>query len=156
MRRFWRLSLMVAASVAALVIVAFIGSFRYESLLAVSFRTHQAKQALLVILSAGFGVTALIWVFGPSRTQADSGALRRGVADILFRTRYVIIALATLIAFTLGLDQCRDVAIGVADGLATWQHVWLALLVMLLTLAGMSVALYVTRNENAEVPATRS
>jgi hypothetical protein len=82
-----------------------------------SLGSHVDKQVLLglvavVLLAAGLG-----WLFRPGTPHADSGAVRRGIADIVLRTRYVLVVLAVFIGLTLGLDQSRDVAIGIADAM---------------------------------------
>jgi hypothetical protein len=89
-----------------------------------SLGSHVDKQVLLglvavVLLAAGLG-----WLFRPSTPHADIGAVRRGIADIVLRTRYVLIVLAVFIGLTLGLDQSRDVAIGIADAMLSRDAGW--------------------------------
>lgn len=86
---------------------------------------HGAKQGLAGAIALLFVALALVWLFRRDGAQSGRAALRLGLADILWRTRYVLVALAALIGFTLVLDQCRDVAIGMADGLFAWpQALW--------------------------------
>jgi hypothetical protein len=62
------------------------------------------------------------WLFRSTTSGADLGAVRRGMADILGRTRYVLLILAVFAGLTLVMDQCRDVSIAVADGMFSWPE----------------------------------
>lgn len=86
---------------------------------------HAAKLALAALLALVFVALGLVWLFRGDGQRAERAVLRRGLADIVWRTRYVLVALVLLIALTLAMDQCRDVAIGVAYGLFRWpQALW--------------------------------
>jgi hypothetical protein len=95
--------------------------------------SHTLKQLLLFFDLLLMAWVALLWLFRQSSDKQGRVALRRGLADIVLRTRYVLAALGALIGLTIVSDQCRDVAIGVADGLAAWGSAWVATLVMLVS-----------------------
>lgn len=103
--------------------------------------SHGAKLALMLVLAAAFALLGLRWVFNGDGQRSHHPVLRRGLADILWRVRYVLAALAVLIGLTLLMEQCRDVAIGVADGLfvphqAKWA--WPALVLSVVAVWAMS------------------
>lgn len=88
--------------------------------------SHAAKLALVLVLAAVLVLLGLLWVFSGDGRRSERAVLRRGLADIVWRVRYVLAALAVLIGLTLVMDQCRDVAIGVADGLFVLPQAWWA------------------------------
>jgi len=121
-RRLPRLLIGGAAAAAALLLAQ---AFAPGAALRAGAAVHGAKQALTGAIALLFVALALVWLFRRDGTQSGRAALRLGLADILWRTRYVLVALAALVGFTLVLDQCRDVAIGMADGLFAWpQALW--------------------------------
>ena len=84
---------------------------------------HAAKPvaialALLPILAAGlvwwFGLDLNLGVPDQRREAAFRAAWRAGVAGVVGRSRYVIAVLLLFGLFTLVLDQCRDVLLGLA------------------------------------------
>lgn len=114
---------MLAAGLVALVLVA-MHAFAPALALQAGAWVHRAKFALVLAIAAALAGPALPWLWREG-THYPRAELRRGLGDIAWRTRYVLATLAMLVALTLVLDQCRDVAIGVADGLFEWpQALW--------------------------------
>ncbi|MCW5634573.1 MAG: hypothetical protein KIT17_14665, partial [Rubrivivax sp.] len=128
---------MLAAAAVALALVAahaFAPGFALEA----GAWVHRAKLALVAVPAVALLFVAARWLWREGvQDEHERAQLRRGLGDILFwRTRYVLLALAMLVALTLALDQCRDVAIGVADGLFSWpQALWAWPTMMLSVLA---------------------
>lgn len=86
---------------------------------------HAAKPALLATSVGALLLAGLAWFFGfdlapdaQAALAAERSRLRVGVADIVWRSRYVLAALALFGGLLLGLDQCRDVVVAAADGMA--------------------------------------
>jgi len=87
---------------------------------------HRAKPWLVTAVVGLLAGAWLLWLFGADResdeffrqdrsiVRAQRAALRSGMAAIVWRTRYVLLALAAYAALTLGLDQCRDVLLALA------------------------------------------
>lgn len=83
----------------------------------------------LRLLSLAVGVVLVLfglWLFGvlfsPGEPQAarrrDRALLRLALARVLWRSRYVLAMLGLFGALALGMDQSRDVLVGMAQGLA--------------------------------------
>jgi hypothetical protein len=100
---------------------------------------HNLKGALIGLALLPIGVGAVVWWFGldldllhgRQRDEAiERAAWRAGVAGVIGRSRYVIVVLILFGAFTLVLDQCRDVLLGLAypdpaasPGALLWRRV---------------------------------
>lgn len=112
---------LLAAAVAAAALVAAHG-FALDTALTIGAQVHGAKLALVLAVLALLTVLGIAWVFRRDGTLTGRPALRRGLVDIFWRTRYVLAALGLLVALTLALDQCRDVLIGMAEGLFAWPR----------------------------------
>jgi hypothetical protein len=88
--------------------------------------SHAGKVGLSAVAVLFLLVLGLAWLFLSPTSHDDRGAIRRGIADILLRVRYVLIVLAVLIGLTLVLTQCLDISIGLADALQQWPEALLA------------------------------
>ena len=111
------------------------------AVLAIGAASHLAKLALLAALALIFLALLLTWIYASDGPGPGRASLRRGLADIVWRTRYVLTALVLLVGMTLVSDQCRDVMIGVADGLFVWPQAvwaWLALALSVVAVWAMS------------------
>ena len=101
---------------------------------------HRAKPYALLAALAPLAIAAVVWWFGIDLNLAVPAekdlaqfraAWRAGVAGVIGRTRYVLLMLGLFAAFTLVLDQCRDVLLalagprpkdaGVDEGAALWS-----------------------------------
>ncbi len=83
---------------------------------------HRLKQGLtLVVLLLPLVGAAAWWLgveFDPShqrRERDDRATLRALAAGVVGRSRYVLLILAAYGVLTLGMDQCRDVLLALAD-----------------------------------------
>jgi hypothetical protein len=87
---------------------------------------HRLKQgltaAVLLLPLVGAGAWWLGVEFDPARQRRerdDRATLRALAAGVVGRSRYVLLILAAYGALTLGMDQCRDVMLALAD-VSTW------------------------------------
>jgi hypothetical protein len=87
---------------------------------------HTIKPALILLAISPIAFGSLIWWFGIDLDLLNEdqelmfefrAAWRAGVAGVIGRTRYVLLMLALFAAFTLALDQCRDVLLALAGPL---------------------------------------
>jgi hypothetical protein len=96
---------------------------------------HAAKPLLVGLALLPLAVASTVWWFGldldlaqdDQRAEANfRAAWRAGVAGVVGRSRYVLAVLAVFGLFTLGLDQCRDVLLGLAypDPAASDAALW--------------------------------
>lgn len=83
---------------------------------------HRLKQgltgAVLLLPLAGAAAWWLGLEFDPARQRRardDRATLRALAAGVVGRSRYVLVILAVYGALTLGMDQCRDVLLALAD-----------------------------------------
>jgi len=89
---------------------------------------HVKVKGKLVLAAVGvLGLAWVLWLFGfdrkpdhrlssgASNERAYRAALRNGMATIIWRTRYVLLVLLAFGGLTLGLDQCRDVLLALAQ-----------------------------------------
>jgi hypothetical protein len=88
---------------------------------------HADKGKLELAAVGTLGLAWLLWLFGfdrkpdhdltsgASNERACRAALRNGMATIIWRTRYVLLVLLVFGGLTLGLDQCRDVLLALAQ-----------------------------------------
>ena len=95
--------------------------------------TAQASVAKVWLARASVALTAALlvtWFFNLFNVEARRGLstdprasqrvlLRLGVADILWRSRYVLFTLVFFAAIVLAMDQGRDVLAGMAEGIDT-------------------------------------
>lgn len=100
---------------------------------------HQLKPALIGLAMVPVAIGSLVWWFGLDLDLAQGlqhdeafarAAWRAGVAGIIGRSRYVLVVLVLFGAFTLMLDQCRDVLLGLAypdpaasSGALLWRRI---------------------------------
>jgi hypothetical protein len=84
--------------------------------------SHTLKVGLLIVLALLFVVRGIHWIFHDGEHLKRRVALRRLTMNLLGRSRYVILALVLLIALTVIMDQCRDVAVGMADAMFSRGH----------------------------------
>lgn len=84
---------------------------------------HRAKPGVILLALSPLMIAAGVWWFGVDLNLTDPhekqlaewrAAWRAGVAGVMGRTRYVLLLLALFAAFTLVLDQCRDVLLALA------------------------------------------
>lgn len=96
---------------------------------------HAAKPLLIGLAGLPILAAAVVWWFGLDLDLSDGdqrdeanfrAAWRGGVAGVVGRSRYVLVVLAVFGLFTLVLDQCRDVLLGLAypDPAATPGALW--------------------------------
>lgn len=112
---------------------------------------HKFKGWALGAAVAPVLVAAAMWFWGlglQQNARYDRACLRSGLAAIVGRSRYVLVALALFAALTLGLDQCRDVLLGLAkwpgpDQLFTADGLW-GLLVLAVTPLAVGLLVYAT------------
>ncbi|GKT07007.1 patatin-like phospholipase family protein [Desulforhabdus sp. TSK] len=83
------------------------------------FWAHRGKGWLLLGALLPLLVGGTIWLFGleldtTSKKHAGRVARVRGAAGIIWRSRYVLVALGLFGGLSLGMDQCRDVILGLA------------------------------------------
>ena len=104
---------------------------------------HHLKPALIGLALLPILAGSVVWWFGldldlshglQREEAAARAAWRSGVAGVIGRSRYVIAVLVMFGAFTLVLDQCRDVLLGLAytdpaasPGALLWRRVVQAL-----------------------------
>lgn len=100
---------------------------------------HHLKPTLIGLALLPIVAASVVWWFGldldlSQGRQRDEAAARAawrsGVAGVIGRSRYVIVVLVMFGAFTLVLDQCRDVLLGLAypdpaasPGALLWRRV---------------------------------
>ncbi|EHR72825.1 hypothetical protein BurJ1DRAFT_4025 [Burkholderiales bacterium JOSHI_001] len=89
---------------------------------------HGKKMVLTGAVAAVLAGGWLFWLYGADRApdhlapgqalheRAWRAALRSRMGAVVWRTRYVMLVLAMFAALTLGLDQCRDVLLALANG----------------------------------------
>ncbi|WP_395704254.1 hypothetical protein [Aquabacterium sp.] len=87
---------------------------------------HRAKPLAIGLALLPLLLISLLWWFGidlaPGSAAAQQrAAWRAGVAGVIGRSRYVLLLLALLVAFTLVLDQSRDVLLALASAPAGWS-----------------------------------
>jgi hypothetical protein len=84
---------------------------------------HHAKPLLILLALLPIAMGTVVWWFGLDLNPDDDAqtrisnmraARRSGAAGVVGRTRYVLLGLALFSVFTLVLDQCRDVLLGLA------------------------------------------
>jgi predicted secreted protein len=87
---------------------------------------HRAKVILLGVVVGALALGCVLWTLGldPELLTQDPVArdaavraragLRAAIADMLGRSRYVLVALALIAALTLAMDQARDIAYAMA------------------------------------------
>lgn len=96
---------------------------------------HAVKPLLIGLAALPILSAATVWWFGLDLDLSDPdqrdeanfrAAWRAGVAGVVGRSRYVLVVLAVFGLFTLVLDQCRDVLLGLAypDPAATPGALW--------------------------------
>lgn len=116
-----------------------------------SATAHHYKGLAFALAVAPVLLAAAMWFWGfglqPS-ARPDRACLRSGLAAIVGRSRYVLVALALFAALTLGLDQCRDVLLGLAkwpgpDQIFTFEGFW-GLLVLAVTPMAVGLLVYAT------------
>lgn len=88
---------------------------------------HDIKPWLVAFAVGASALAWLAWLFGfdrkpdheisidASNVRAYRAALRSGMAAVVWRTRYVMLVLLAFAGLTLGLDQCRDVLLALAN-----------------------------------------
>lgn len=110
---------------------------------------------ILVVLA---GVVLALWFFGafiesvgssaseakePAEDSAtpheDRAKLRRAIGSIVWRSRYVLAMLGVFGVVTLGMDQSRDVLVGMAEGF-NWTAALLFMLGFVLVVSGSVIA----------------
>ncbi len=130
----------VVLAIAGLLLLSAVEGSR-DFALSVGAASHLAKLGLAGLLALIFLALGLVWIFASQGRGAGHAMLRRGLADIVWRTRYVLTAQLLLVGMTLVSDQCRDVMVGVADGLFVWPQAlwaWSALALSVLAVWAMS------------------
>lgn len=84
---------------------------------------HEHKSTAIALAGLPIALAAGVWWFGLDLDLHDPGqyaeaqeraARRAGAAGVVGRSRYVLLALGLFAVFTLVLDQCRDVMLGLA------------------------------------------
>jgi hypothetical protein len=91
--------------------------------LSLGAQAHRLKSAAVVLALLPIAFAAVVWWFGldldlnhpPQYALAQARAARRaGASGVVGRSRYVLLALGLFAVFTLVLEQCRDVMLGLA------------------------------------------
>lgn len=91
---------------------------------------HAAKAALALTLLLTIAGSGIIWFFGfhlnaPALAPVAGRrmALRRGVFDVVGRTRYILLIIVAFLGLILGLSQCQDLLLGMASAISinTWK-----------------------------------
>ena len=85
--------------------------------LAVGCQAHALKQALIVIVSLDLlvlGVWPLLLPHANASQWAAAVAFRRAIRDVVFRSRYVLVAIAVVVLLLLVMNQGRDVIYAIA------------------------------------------
>lgn len=114
---------------------------------------HSLKWPMFGLAIAPVLLAAAMWFWGLGLDRAGDhslhrASLRSGIAAIVGRSRYVLASLAVFAGLTLGLDQCRDLLLGLARwpsvaGLSTWAG-WWSVLVLLVTPMAVGLLVYAT------------
>ncbi|KQV96934.1 hypothetical protein ASC87_23970 [Rhizobacter sp. Root1221] len=93
-----------------------------ELLWRVGCGAHAAKAAGVLAATGVLAIAMTSWLFGvrlvpaPGQARRQSRArLRSAIADIVLRSRYVLVALAIAAALTIVMDQGRDVLYAIAS-----------------------------------------
>lgn len=96
------------------------------SLAKLGAQAHTLKLKLVPLVVGCVALAWLLWLYGADRVpdhlldestpnlRAYRAQLRRGMAAVVWRTRYVMLVLMLFAGVTLGLDQCRDVLLALA------------------------------------------
>ena len=92
------------AGVAMLVIIGLLVAAPFDgalgAVLAIGAASHLSKLALLAALALIFLALLLTWIYASDGPGPGRASLRRGLADIVWRTRYVLTALVLLVGMT--------------------------------------------------------
>ena len=108
------------------------------------------KKLVFGLALAPSAFAALVWWFGIDlassvTAQKNVGlaraAWRAGVAGVVGRSRYVLLLLAVFFAFTLVLDQCRDVLLALAGPREAGGRAALAWSISVLVIGALSVGM---------------
>ena len=92
---------------------------------------HHLKPIVVLLALAPIIVATVVWWFGMDLNLHDMAqeemserraAWRSGVMGIVGRTRYILLLLGLFAAFTLVLDQCRDVLLALAGPLDSQEQ----------------------------------
>ena len=114
---------------------------------------HSLKWRMFGVAIAPVLLASAMWLWGlgldhVADHRRQRAGLRSGIAAIVGRSRYVLVVLAVFAGLTLGLDQCRDLLLGLAKwpslaDLATWPGLW-GVLVLLATPMAVGLLVYAT------------
>ncbi|HEX5685508.1 MAG TPA: hypothetical protein VFY73_15920 [Ideonella sp.] len=114
---------------------------------------HHLKPVMIGLAMLPIAIGSLVWWFGLDLDLAQGlqrdeaiarAAWRAGVAGVVGRSRYVLVVLAMFGLFTLVLDQCRDVLLGLAypDPAASPGALWWRRVVQVLCAVSVGMLAY--------------